>query len=140
MGTGIVFVYLSIAALMAPIVWLAWWAAGSLADRRSPAGALPLGKVVENKPLFSYPEPVDVSLPSRSGAVTIYSRAGREVGVCAGPDAKGGCPRPDEDGVVPCSGCLLALPRPVRGSFEWQIPAGYKACPVGSYAVFRQST
>lgn len=140
MGTGIVFVYLLIAALVAPIVWLLWWGAGSLGDRRSGAAALPRGQGSLPRPVFTYPEPVDVSLRSRSDAVTIYNRSGREVDMCAGPDVKGGCPRPGEDGVVPCSGCLLALPRPMRGSFEWQVPAAYKACPIGSYAVFRQAS
>lgn len=136
MGTGIVFVYLSIAALAAPLVWLFWWGAGTLGERRSRPAAAPHGDAQRH--VFSYPEAVDRTLPSRLDAVTIYSRAGREIGVCAGPDAKGACPRPGEDGVVPCSGCLLALPRPVRGSFEWQIPSAYKACPIGSYAVFLQ--
>jgi len=43
------------------------------------------------------------------------------------------------DGTVPCAGLLLALPRPVRGSIEWQIPAGYGACLLGGFGVFRQA-
>lgn len=138
MGTGMVFVYLMIAALVAPIVWVLWWSAGSLArGTRRPVTALEARPVL--RPVFAYPEAVDLDLSSQAGAVTIYSAAGRHVSSCAGPDRRGRCPRPDEEGTVPCSGCVLALPRPIRGSFEWQIPARYKSCLLGSYASFRQA-
>ncbi len=138
MGTGIVFVYLMIAALVAPVVWVLWWSAGSLGRGARRAVTAPEASTVPN-PAFAYPEAVDLDLPSRAGAVTIYSASGRQVGSCAGPDSAGRCPRPDQEGTVPCSGCVLALPRPIRGSFEWQIPAHYRACLLGSYAVFRQA-
>jgi len=137
MGTGIVFVYLLIAALVAPLAWLFWWGAGSLGQGRPRSAAL-RPTPVRRSPRPSYPEAVDFSVPSRTGAVTVYSLGGRELSTCAGPDSQGRCPRPDEDGTVPCSGCVLALPRPIRGSFEWQIPASYRSCLLGSYAVFRQ--
>lgn len=138
MGTGIVFVYLIIAALVAPIVWVLWWSAGSLSRGTQRAVTAPQAPAVL-KPVFAYPEAVDLNLPSRAGAVSIYSASGRQVSSCAGPDSHGRCPRPDAEGTVPCSGCVLALPRPIRGSFEWQIPARYKACLLGSYASFRQA-
>lgn len=139
MATGFVFVYLLIAALVAPIVWVIWWGAGSVADsRRRPAAALAVAHPSPARPVFKFPEVVDLNLPSRGGAVVWYSPSGRELSTCLGPDRAGKCPRPDDDGTVPCSGCVLALPRPIRGSFEWQIPADYRACLLGSYAVFRQ--
>lgn len=138
MGTGIVFVYLMIAALVAPIVWVLWWSAGSLArGPRRPVTA-PV-TVAPASPVFAHPEAVDLDLPSSAGAVMIYSPTGRQLNTCAGPDSQGRCPHPDEEGTVPCSGCVLALPRPIRGSFEWQIPSRYRACLLGSYAMFRQA-
>jgi hypothetical protein len=136
MGTGIVFEYLMIAALVAPLLWLFWWGAGSLAGRRP--RAVTVAPTAVSHPVFAYPEAVDLSLPSYAGVVTVYSHAGRQLSTCNGPDSLGRCPRPAEDGTVPCSGCLLALPRPIRGSFEWQIPASYRSCLLGSYSVFRQ--
>lgn len=137
MGTGIVFVYLVIAALVAPIVWIVWWGAGSLGRPRALAAAVAPAPTVLPA-VFQYPEAVDLDLPSRPDAVTVYSKSGRVLDSCAGPDAEGACPRPADDGFVPCSGCVLALPVPIRGSFEWQIPASYRSCLLGSYAVFRR--
>lgn len=140
MGTTIVFVYLLIAALVAPILWLIWWGAGSVADtRRRPAAALAAANPPQARATFAFPEVVDLNLPSRTDGVVVYSTSGRELSSCPGPDSAGGCSRPVDDGTVPCSGCVLALPRPIRGSFEWQIPANYRACLLGSYAVFRQA-
>ena len=140
MGTGILFVYLLIAALVAPVVWVIWWGAGSIADsRRRPSAALAVATPAPARATFTFPEVVDLNLPSRTGEVVVYSPAGRELSSCPGPDSAGGCSRPVDDGTVPCSGCVLALPRPIRGSFEWQIPAHYKACLLGSYAAFRQA-
>lgn len=138
MGTGILFVYLVIAALVAPIAWVLWWSAGSLGrGTRRPVRAPEASAVMQ--PVFTFPEAVDLDLPSRADAVTIYSAKGRRVSSCVGPDSQGRCPHPDDEGMVPCSGCVLALPRPIRGSFEWQIPARYRACLLGSYASFRQA-
>ena len=138
MGTGIVFVYLMVAALVAPIVWVLWWTAGSLGSDTRRAATVPAAPAVL-KPVFTYPEAVDLDLPSSTGSVTVYSASGRRLNSCAGPDSLGRCPRPEEDGTVPCRGCVLALPRPIRGSFEWQIPADYKACLLGSYWSFRRA-
>ncbi len=138
MGTGIVFVYLLILALVAPVIWVLWWGAESLAGgRMRPAPVVLTHRTAPVREQF--PDPVDLNLASRTREVTIYNLRGRELDTCDGPDRAGRCPHPDADGVVPCSGCVLALPRPIRGSFEWQIPAGYHSCLLGSYAAFRQS-
>lgn len=42
MGTGIVFVYLVIAAMVAPFVWVSWWAVASI-GRESAQKARPRG-------------------------------------------------------------------------------------------------
>jgi hypothetical protein len=137
MATGFVFVYVAIAAIAFPFVWVIWWAVDSLANRpvrphaqvRVPPPA---------RPAYAVPQAVDVSLPMQTSAITVYSARGAELSTCAGPDATGRCSRPLADGTVPCAGCVLALPRPIRGSLEWQIPSGYRACLLGSYGVFRQ--
>lgn len=137
MATGFVFVYLGIAVLVAPIVWLVWWALDAIATRPASVHA-PLRVPPPARPAYATPHAVDVSLTARPGAVTLYTTGGKAIRTCAGPDATGACSRPLADGTVPCAGCLLALPRPIRGSFEWQIPASYRTCLLGSYSVFRQ--
>ena len=137
MGTGIVFVYLLIAALVAPLVWVVWWGTASIGGQTVKAApARPRAEAPARRSSFA-PFPVDLALPGRRNAVTVYSTSGREVTACEGPDAGGRCSRPLADGTVPCAGCLLVLPRPIRGSFEWQIPADYRTCLLGSYDVFR---
>jgi hypothetical protein len=137
MATGFVFVYLGIAVLVAPIVWLLWWALDRIATR--PASAHASSRVPPPaRPAYAAPHAVDVSLAVHPGTVTVYSTTGREPSTCEGPDAVGKCSRPLADGTVACAGCVLALPRPIRGSFEWQIPAAYRTCLLGSYSVFRQ--
>ena len=135
MGTGIVFVYLVIAAMVAPFVWVSWWAVASIgreSAQKAPAPArAPVARPQRN------PFPLDLRLVSRPRAVTVYSAAGQEISTCPGPNADGRCSRPLGDGTVPCAGCLLALPQPIRGSFEWHIPSGYQSCLLGSYDVFR---
>ena len=136
MAAGSVFVYLFILALLAPLIWLVWWAIVSLGTvRRRPAPVL----VTPQPPRFEhdYPVAADLELPSRATSVGIYYLAGRRIDACVGPDASGKCPHPDPNGVVPCSGCMLALPVEIRGSFEWEIPANYRSCLLGSYATFR---
>lgn len=142
MGSGIVFVYLVIAALVAPVVWIAWWLAASAGAPELHPAPLALSAAPEagGGRVAAHPFAVDLNLPSRQGSVNIYAQTGRQLGACQGPDAKGKCPRPDDSGFVPCSGCVLSLPLPVRGSFEWQIPAHYQSCLLGSYSIFRQAT
>ena len=138
MATGFVVVYLAILALVAPVVWLVWWALDSAASRPAtvhPPAATPKAA----KPVSLAPHPIDRSLPFRRDMVTVYSASGKELSTCAGPNAQGRCSRPLEDGTVPCAGCLLALPRPIRGSLDWQIPAGYDACLLGGYGALRQA-
>ena len=135
MGTGIVFVYLLIAALVAPVAWGLWWGFASIGGRTR---VTPARRQAPARHAASYPVPIDLALPVRPNAITVYRASGAEVITCQGPDAGGRCSRPLADGTVPCAGCLLALPRPLRGSLEWRIPAGYQACLVGSYAAFRQ--
>jgi hypothetical protein len=137
MGTGIVFVYLLIAALVAPLIWLLWWALDLFVTR--PARPVAAPRVPRSKDAaYTYPVAADVALPTRRSAVTVFSAKGTEMSTCPGPDAAGRCPRALADGTVPCAGHLLALPRPIRGSFEWAIPAGYQTCLLGSYDVYRQ--
>lgn len=138
MATGFVFVYLAIAALVAPFVWLVWWALDSTASSRVPAPALarrPAGA----GPAYVAPRAVDLPLPGHRATVTVYSMSGKELSTCPGPDAGGHCSRPLADGTVPCAGCLLALPTPIRGSLDWEIPAGYQACLMGGYGALRQA-
>ncbi len=146
MASGVVFVYLVIAAITAPLLWLAWWAADSLGDAgRLRATAAPVrGSGARNtgaqRSHFTQPRPADISLRRPSGAVTIHRLTdAAQIGACAGPDVSGRCPRTLSDGTVPCAGTVLALQRPVRGSTEWHIPSGYQACVLGSYDVFRQA-
>jgi hypothetical protein len=139
MASGFVFVYLAVAAIVAPVVWLVWWGLDSLSNSLSKPHARATIKVpTPPKPVFAAPHAIDLSLPVRRDRVTVFSAQGAEVSTCAGPDAGGRCSRPLGDGTVPCAGCLLALPRPIRGSLDWEIPAGYKACLLGSYGVLRQ--
>lgn len=140
MGIGILFFYLLIAAVLAPVVWLTWWGATSLGDparvRTAPA---PPPKNPRADSRFSIPQPVDLALPRYSKAVAICRlKDGAEVDGCSGPDHAGKCPRALADGTVSCAGSVLSLPRPIRGSTEWHIPSGYRACLLGSYEVFRQ--
>ncbi len=139
MGSGIVFTYLLIVAVVAPIVWLAWWMVDSLGNaRRIPAVAAPRRSTVKAA-APAHPYPVDLVLPAQAGKVIRYSTSGKALASCPGPDAGGECPFKSDEGVVPCSGTLLALPRAIRGSFEWQIPAGYRSCLLGSYGAFRRT-
>jgi hypothetical protein len=90
-------------------------------------------------PVSAQPHATDMPLPSRRGEVVIYRASdGAEVDRCQGPDYMGGCPRPQAGGVVPCAGCLLALPVVVRGSRGWHIPAAYQTCILGGYDIYRQ--
>lgn len=145
MGIGIGFTFFLIAALVAPLVWVAWWAAESLGGGRQMkvsaatayAGVHPDATVTRSR--FERPRPADISLPRRPGAISMYSR-GRygEVRSCSGPDHAGRCPQTPAGGPVPCAGLVLSLPRPVGGSTEWHVPSGYRTCMLGSYDVFRQ--
>jgi len=140
MAIGFVFEYLLIAALLAPVVWVMWWAAAALGDR-SHAVASPVRgpRIRKSHPGFSFPQPVDMSLPRHGQAITVCRIAdGAKVDACSGPDSAGRCPRALANGTVPCAGSILSLPQPIRGSREWHIPAGYESCLVGSYAAFRQ--
>ncbi len=145
MGIGIAFTFLLLATLVAPVIWVAWWAAGSFGgDRRMKLSAVPARAAVYTDATaaryrFERPRPADVSLPRRPGAIGMYRRAGHvEVASCSGPDHAGRCPRTPAGGPVPCAGLVLSLPRPVGGSTEWHVPSGYRACMLGSYDVFRQ--
>jgi hypothetical protein len=136
---GIIPVFLVVGALLIAPVWGMWWALASFGGRNSRLAIPSPATTAHVRPYVPFPTAIDATLPSRSNAVTIYSARGREIATCAGPNATGKCPQPLEDGSVPCSGCLLALPRPIRGSFEWQIPTGYSSCLLGSYSAFRQA-
>jgi hypothetical protein len=140
MAIGIVFEYLFIAALLAPVAWLMWWGASSLGDYSRPVvSPTPGPRTPKSRPSFSFPQPVDMSLPSHSRAITVCRVAdGAKIDACSGPDSGGKCPRTLANGTVPCAGSMLSLPQPIRGSREWHIPAGYQSCLVGSYAAFRQ--
>jgi hypothetical protein len=140
MGIGVVFLLLVIATAVAPFVWATWWVVASVGGSSRPAVpepvVVPIRKARSN---FAFPQPADLSLPRRRGAIAIFRLSdGAEIGSCTGPDEAGKCPRAAADGTVPCAGCMLSLPQPVRGSGEWHIPAGYQSCLVGSYQVFRQ--
>jgi hypothetical protein len=146
MATGIVFTYLLIAALAAPLLWLMWWVVDSLGGAgRLQASAVSTPRAEANGPAkrqarFDFPRPADMRLPGVQGTVARYGlKGGSVVATCAGPDHAGGCPLASADGTVPCAGSLLALPQPIRGSFEWHIPSGYRACLLGSYDTFRQA-
>lgn len=146
MASGVAFVYLVIAALVAPLLWLAWWAADSLSGAgRLQARTAPIGGSQARNPkawnsLFRSPQPSDLGLARTSGVVTIHRLSdAAQIGACVGPDSAGRCPRALDDGTVPCAGAVLALPRRIRGSAEWHIPTGYHTCLLGSYDVFRQA-
>jgi len=140
MAIGFVFEYLLIAALIAPAAWVIWWAASTLGNRSRNApspGRSP--RMRSFQPSFSFPQPVDISLPAHSHAITVCRISdGAKIDTCSGPDSAGRCPRALANGTVPCAGAMLSLPQPIRGSREWHIPAGYRSCLVGSYAAFRQ--
>ena len=140
MGTTMAFTYLLIAALLAPVSWFMWWGVVSLggSGRLSSAPA-PNLRVLGARSTSSFPQPADMALPRRPGAVTICRLSdGAEIGSCNGPSHAGKCPRAFADGTVPCAGSVLSLPRPIRGSMEWHIPIGYRTCLMASYEVFRQ--
>lgn len=140
MGTGIVFTYLLIAAFAAPVLWLAWWGAGSLGGARRTGRPVPVAaQAPARRRSFDRPYPADLGFIGRRGMIAIYDGAGVQVETCKGPDSGGKCPRPLADGSVPCAGCVLALPAPIQGSRQWHIPSGYQACMAGTYAVYRQS-
>lgn len=135
------FVLFLIAALIVPPLWFAWWALDSaFRGTRVPEEARPAPKPAPKTNYDDYPRAVDLTLPRRRGAIVMYSLTGEtECGSCVGADLAGKCPRALADGTVACAGSLLALPTPIRGSAEWQIPSGYKACPVASYDVYRHA-
>jgi hypothetical protein len=140
MATGMVFVYLVIAALLAPVVWLAWWGASAFGDtarlRTVPAAGRRPAKA---RPVYSIPQAADMSLPRHPWAIAVCRPSdGAEIRICNGPDGAGRCPHANADGTVPCAGLLISLPEQIRGSNEWHIPAGYESCLAGSYATFRQ--
>jgi len=140
MAIGFVFEYLLIAALLAPVAWVMWWGASTLGDR-SRRVAMPArgARTPRSRPSFSFPQPVDMSLPTHSRAITVCRTSdGAKINACSGPDSAGRCPHALANGTVPCAGSMLSLPQPIRGSREWHIPAGYQSCLVGSYAAFRQ--
>ncbi|HXN78871.1 MAG TPA: hypothetical protein VN965_08900 [Candidatus Dormibacteraeota bacterium] len=139
MGVGVVFMLLLIAATIAPLVWAIWWVAASVGSTRPGFAKAVVEPVRKARLYFSFPQPADMSLPRYPRAIAICRLSdGAEIESCSGPDLAGKCPRAAADGSVPCAGSMLSLPRLVRGSAEWHIPAGYKACLVGSYQVFRQ--
>jgi hypothetical protein len=134
------FIYLLIVAAVFPVLWVAWWAA-DCAFRGSQVvkAAVPIPTAAK-RPRSDYPRPVDLTLPRRRGTLIIYSRSQlTEIGGCLGADAAGKCPRAVADGTVACAGSLLSLPAPIRGSGEWQVPFGYKVCPVASYDIYRRA-
>ena len=142
MGMGIAFTFLLVAALVAPVAWAAWFAADSFLTRPAAAGATRGGArpPAPTAAWFDYPVATDSRRPGRPDGITVYNLfGGAPKAYCDGPDARGGCPITRADGTVPCAGCLVVLPEPVRGSRDWHIPAGYKSCVVGSYASYRQS-
>jgi hypothetical protein len=140
MGTGIVFTFPLIAALLAPAVWVVWWAFASVGGVNRFSTAPAQAKTARRAPSsFSFPQAADMSLARYPRAIAVCRLSdGAEVGRCGGPDLAGKCPRVLADGTVPCSGSVLSLPRPIRGSTEWHIPCGYRTCLLGSYEVFRQ--
>ena len=140
MGIGVIFLVLVIAAMIAPLVWAVWWAAASIGGPAQPSIARAVVEPVRKARWdFAFPQPADLSLRRHPRAIAICRLSdGAEIGTCTGPDRAGRCPRASADGTVPCAGSMLSLPRLVRGSGEWHIPAGYKTCLVGSYQVFRQ--
>jgi hypothetical protein len=144
MGLGIAFTFLGIVALAAPMVWLMWWAADSVGGGRRrpvPLAATSAGTLVAAgaRSGFDRPHPVDSRVSSPPSAITVCSLSdGSALESCQGPDQGGQCTRMRADGVVPCAGLVLSLPRPIRGSTDWHIPTGYRACLLGGYAVYRQ--
>jgi hypothetical protein len=139
MATGTVFIYLLIAALLSPVVWVMWWGVASLGGSARLSTAPAKKHVARPRSSFSFPQPADMTLPRQSGANAIsWFSNGKEIGACIGPDHDGKCPRVRADGTVPCAGSVVSLPRLIRGSAEWQIPFGYRTCLTGSYEVFRQ--
>jgi hypothetical protein len=140
MAIGFVFEYVLIAALLAPVAWVMWWAAATLGDHSRPVSSPAHAPRIRNShPSFSFPQPVDMSLPMHSQAITVCRVSdGSKIDTCSGPDKAGRCPRTLANGTVPCAGSMLSLPQPIRGSREWHIPAGYQSCLAGSYAAFRQ--
>jgi hypothetical protein len=138
MGFGFVFTYLLIAAIVAPLVWLTWWAVASLGGPRRLREA-PV-RVAAGPRAEARPAAVDTKFQGRAGAVIIRRLSdGLEIGTCQGPDSSGKCPRVLPDTAVPCAAAILTLPRPLNGSLEWQVPAGYRTCMLGSYDAFRQA-
>jgi hypothetical protein len=140
MGGGTVFTFLLIAALLAPAVWVVWWAFASLGGLNRFSSAPAQTETARTAPSgFSFPQPSDMCQPRYPRAIAVCRPSdGAEVGRCIGPDLAGQCPAALADGTVPCSGSVLSLPRPIRGSTEWHIPSGYRTCLLGSYEVFRQ--
>ncbi len=143
MGLGIAFTFIFLAALLAPVVWVVWWAADSAGSRTPAVAATPRRRPAPphgvTRPAFPYPQISDTRLPGRPDAITVYRKgAALPASFCKGPDARGACPIANADGTVPCSGCSLVLPVAVSGSRDWTIPAGYRSCLVGSYGALRQ--
>ena len=143
MGMGIAFTFIFLAALLAPVVWVIWWAADSAGSRTPAVAVAPKRRAQQphgvTRPVFQYPQAADLRLAGRPDAITVYRHgATAPAAFCKGPDAKGGCPIAKVDGTVPCAGCTLVLPVAVRGSRDWDIPAGYRTCLVASYGALRQ--
>lgn len=150
MGMGIAFGMFLVAVVLAPLLWASWWGFDYLmggAEPRTSAlrrhgtfeASSERREAVTMRSSFISPRPSDMPLVGRTREVAICRLSdGLEVGHCRGPNHSGRCPRPLDDGSVPCAGCLLALPLPIRGRREWHIPAGYRACLLGSYDVYRQ--
>ena len=141
MGIGITFTFLLVAALVAPVAWLVWFAADSVLTRPAPVVATRGGRraPAPSPAYFEYPVATDSSRAGRPDGITVYNLfGGAPKAYCDGPDARGACPIARADGTVPCAGCLVVLPEPVRGSRDWHIPAGYTSCLVGSYASYRR--
>ena len=138
MGLGIAFTFIFLAALLAPVAWVLWWAVDSAGARRPLiAGHEPRIQRAA-RPAFDHPVALDMRLPGRVDRITVYRQgAGGPATFCSGPDAHGSCPIAKADGTVPCAGCSLVLPFAVRGSRDWHIPPGYRSCVVGSYGALR---
>lgn len=136
MGIGIAFTFLGLTVLLAPVVWLFWWAVDSL-GQRPVRSAVAIRSARGTRALFLQPQAVDVHLPGRPDLISVYRAVNsRPDYTCHGPDAHGRCPIAKTDGTVPCSGCTIVLPLAVRGSREWHIPEGSTTCLVGSYGAY----
>lgn len=79
-------------------------------------------------------------LPGDPHRIRVYRASDwSEVGTCAGATRDGRCSQPQEDGGVPCAGCVLVLPMAVEGSVQWRIPSTYRGCFPGTYAAYSRA-